>query len=66
MSPLIEVLTVADVVQVASGVAQAHRDGGPGCRQCTDGGCTMRTWAAEILEQHRTNLDALRERVASW
>ncbi|MEU6387673.1 hypothetical protein ABZ847_29420 [Streptomyces bauhiniae] len=66
MSPVIDVLDVDGVVQVASGVVQAHRPDGPGCRECADDGCTMRTWAANILEQHRTDPDALRARVASW
>ncbi|MFE7869779.1 hypothetical protein ACFUYE_05440 [Micromonospora humida] len=66
MSPTIDVLDVAGVVQVASGVDQAHRDGGPGCRQCTDDGCDMHAWAADILTEHRASPAALRARVASW
>lgn len=66
MSRIVEPLHVDDVVQVASRVDHAHRDGGPGCLECDSDGCGQHLWAADILERHRVDRAALRELVASW
>ncbi|QDY06180.1 hypothetical protein FJK98_02550 [Micromonospora sp. HM134] len=66
MSRIVEPLHVDDVVQVAHAVVDAHRDGGPGCRECDGDGCDQHDWAVDIIDRHRADRAALRELVASW